>query len=42
MYERNVAQCGDALALLKSLSDRCTPLVFLIPNIAPCIPEHDI
>jgi pimeloyl-ACP methyl ester carboxylesterase len=28
MYQRNVAQHGDALALLRSLPDRCTSLVF--------------
>jgi site-specific DNA-methyltransferase (adenine-specific) len=32
MYERNVAQSGDALALLGSLSDSCTPLVFFDPQ----------
>jgi site-specific DNA-methyltransferase (adenine-specific) len=32
MYERNVAQSGDALALLGSLSDRCTPLVVFDPQ----------
>jgi site-specific DNA-methyltransferase (adenine-specific) len=32
MYERNVAQSGDALALLGSLSNCCTPLVFLDPQ----------
>ena len=28
MYERNVAQSGDALTLLGSLTDCCTLLVF--------------
>jgi site-specific DNA-methyltransferase (adenine-specific) len=32
MYERNVAQSGDALALLESLVDSCTPLVFFDPQ----------
>jgi site-specific DNA-methyltransferase (adenine-specific) len=32
MYERNVAQSGDALALLESLADCCTPLVFFDPQ----------
>jgi hypothetical protein len=32
MYERNVAQSGDALELLGSLSDCCTPLVFFDPQ----------
>jgi site-specific DNA-methyltransferase (adenine-specific) len=32
MYERNIAQSGDALALLGSLSDCCTPLVFFDPQ----------
>jgi hypothetical protein len=32
MYERNVPQLGDALALLRSLPDRCTPLVFFDPQ----------
>jgi site-specific DNA-methyltransferase (adenine-specific) len=32
MYERNVPQSGDALALLGSLSDCCTPLVFFDPQ----------
>jgi site-specific DNA-methyltransferase (adenine-specific) len=32
MYQRNVAQSGDALALLGSLSDCCTPLVFFDPQ----------
>jgi site-specific DNA-methyltransferase (adenine-specific) len=31
-YARNVAQSGDALALLHSLPDRCTPLVFFDPQ----------
>jgi hypothetical protein len=29
---RNVAQRGDALALLQSLPDGCTPLVFFDPQ----------
>jgi site-specific DNA-methyltransferase (adenine-specific) len=32
MYHRNVAQHGDALSLLRSLPDRCTPLVFFDPQ----------
>src|SRR5262245_3988251 len=32
MYKRNVPQSGDGLALLRSLSDRCTPLVFFDPQ----------
>ena len=32
MYQRNVAQRGDALALLRSLPDRCAPLVFFDPQ----------
>jgi site-specific DNA-methyltransferase (adenine-specific) len=32
MYQRNVPQSGDAPALLQSLSDRCTPLVFFDPQ----------
>jgi site-specific DNA-methyltransferase (adenine-specific) len=32
MYQRNVAQHGDALKLLRSLPDRCTPLVFFDPQ----------
>lgn len=32
MYQRNVPQAGDALALLRSLSGRCTPLVFFDPQ----------
>jgi site-specific DNA-methyltransferase (adenine-specific) len=32
MYQRNLAQHGDALALLRSLPDRCTPLVFFDPQ----------
>jgi site-specific DNA-methyltransferase (adenine-specific) len=32
MYQRNVPQGGDALELLQSLSDRCTPLVFFDPQ----------
>jgi hypothetical protein len=31
MYQRNIPQRGDALALLRSLPDR-TPLVFLEPS----------
>jgi len=31
-YPRNRAQCGDALALLQSLPDSCTPLVFFDPQ----------
>jgi site-specific DNA-methyltransferase (adenine-specific) len=31
-YARNIAQHGDALALLRSLPDRCTPLVFFDPQ----------
>ena len=31
-YPRNLAQCGDALALLQSLPDSCTPLVFFDPQ----------
>jgi site-specific DNA-methyltransferase (adenine-specific) len=31
-FQRNTAQGGDALALLQSLTDRCTPLVFLDPQ----------
>jgi site-specific DNA-methyltransferase (adenine-specific) len=31
-YARNVAQSGDALALLRSLSDSCTRLVFFDPQ----------
>jgi len=32
MYQRNVAQHGDALKLLRSLPNRCTPLVFFDPQ----------
>ena len=32
MYQRNVAQHGDALTLLRLLPDRCTPLVFFDPQ----------
>jgi site-specific DNA-methyltransferase (adenine-specific) len=32
MYRRNIAQHGDALALLRSLPDGCTPLVFFDPQ----------
>src|SRR5215472_8223736 len=32
MGERNIAQYGDSLALLRSLPDRCTPLVFFDPQ----------
>ena len=28
----NVVQCGDALTLLRSLPDSCTPLVFFYPE----------
>jgi len=31
-YPRNLAQCGDALALLQSLPDSSTPLVFFDPQ----------
>jgi site-specific DNA-methyltransferase (adenine-specific) len=31
-YQQNTAQRGDALALLQSLSDSCTPLVFFDPQ----------
>src|SRR6516162_3983879 len=31
-HPRNRAQCGDALALLQSLPDGCTPLVFFDPQ----------
>jgi site-specific DNA-methyltransferase (adenine-specific) len=31
-HPRNRAQCGDALALLQSLPDSCTPLVFFDPQ----------
>lgn len=32
VYPRNIAQYGDALALLRSMEDRCTPLVFFDPQ----------
>jgi site-specific DNA-methyltransferase (adenine-specific) len=32
MYQRNVAQSGDALALLRSRQDACTPLIFFDPQ----------
>jgi len=32
MYQRNTPQHGDALALLQSLSDSCTPLAFFDPQ----------
>jgi site-specific DNA-methyltransferase (adenine-specific) len=32
IYRRNVVQHGDAVALLRSLPDPCTPLVFLDPQ----------
>jgi site-specific DNA-methyltransferase (adenine-specific) len=32
MYQRNVSQRGDAVALLRSLPNRCTPLVFFDPQ----------
>jgi site-specific DNA-methyltransferase (adenine-specific) len=32
MYQRNLAQHGDGLALLQSLPDTCTPLVFFDPQ----------
>ncbi len=31
-YRRNIAQAGDALALLRSLPNGCTPLVFFDPQ----------
>jgi site-specific DNA-methyltransferase (adenine-specific) len=31
-FQRNVAQAGDALALLRSLPDGCMPLVFFDPQ----------
>jgi site-specific DNA-methyltransferase (adenine-specific) len=31
-YVRNIAQCGDALDLLQSLSTGCTPLIFFDPQ----------
>jgi site-specific DNA-methyltransferase (adenine-specific) len=31
-FRRNIAQGGDALVLLRSLPDRCTPLVFFDPQ----------
>ena len=31
-FRRNSAQCGDALVLLQSLPDCCTPLVFFDPQ----------
>ena len=32
MYQRNIPQHGDALSLLRSLPDRCAPLVFFDPQ----------
>jgi site-specific DNA-methyltransferase (adenine-specific) len=32
LYQRNHAQFGDALALLRSLPDCCTPVVFFDPQ----------
>ena len=32
MFQRNVPQSGDALALLRSLPDSCTPLLFFDPQ----------
>jgi site-specific DNA-methyltransferase (adenine-specific) len=32
VYPRNLAQHGDALSLLRSLPNRCTPLVFFDPQ----------
>jgi site-specific DNA-methyltransferase (adenine-specific) len=32
MYQRNIVQRGDALALLRSLAECCTPLVFFDPQ----------
>jgi hypothetical protein len=32
IYQRNCAQSGDALALMQSLPDSCTPLVFFDPQ----------
>ena len=32
IYQRNCAQFGDALALMQSLPDSCTPLVFFDPQ----------
>src|SRR3974390_3083623 len=32
MYQRNHVQSGDSLALLQSLPDSCTPLVFFDPQ----------
>jgi site-specific DNA-methyltransferase (adenine-specific) len=31
-FQRNVAQCGDARALLQALPDSCTPLIFFDPQ----------
>ena len=31
-FEFNVAQCGDAVTLLRSLPAGCTPLVFFDPQ----------
>src|SRR6516164_6900285 len=32
MYQRNIRQHGDALTLLRSLPDPCTPLIFFDPQ----------
>jgi site-specific DNA-methyltransferase (adenine-specific) len=32
IYRRNCAQSGDALTLMQSLPDSCTPLVFFDPQ----------
>jgi hypothetical protein len=32
LYQPNCAQCGDALELLRSLPDCCSPLTFFDPQ----------
>ncbi|RXH34364.1 hypothetical protein XH99_01045 [Bradyrhizobium nanningense] len=36
-YGRNIIQQGDALELLRSLPDGCTPLVFFDPQFRECL-----
>ncbi len=40
-YHRNVAQRGDALALLRSLPDACTPLMFFDPQFRGVLDKLD-
>jgi site-specific DNA-methyltransferase (adenine-specific) len=40
-WARNVAQCGDALALLQSLPDSCTPLTVFDPQYRATLDRLD-